>query len=442
MRKLLTILLLLPLLASANIHTPYAERCRSVFPYYASFYISLSGNDGNDGSIGSPWRTVEHITGNVSPGDYVFIRGGTYESSEAAGSFQRFQIYNLTGTAANYITIQNYPGETVVFDCGSVTGTNGTVIGLYCSNNDYVRFKGLRVTDLRQYETVPNSVIGMQVDGSYGVIVERCEIDNIGGYGVYNFNSDSTHWLNNDIHHCGDQYTGWGGANGFNCTGGDASTNVTVEGCRFWWCSDDGLDLFGIDGIFTIKNNWSFWNGYQPGTFTTGGDGVGFKLGPEAASTQTSTTRRFVFNNISAQNRFSGIDENSGDMKYELYNNTVYQNGSYGINFYQGSVVTSRNNIAHENGDDIFGTNAEGTHNSWSGVVTLTDADFVSLDSMLMTRPRNTDGSLPSTGFLRLVTGSDLIDAGTNVSLPYRGAAPDMGALESPWLRGNSILAR
>lgn len=45
-------------------------------------------------------------------------------------------------------------------------------------------------------------------------------------------------------------------------------------------------------------------------------------------------------------------------------------------------------------------------------------------------RPRNPDGSLPDITFGKLVEGSDLIDAGMAVGLPYEGAAPDIGAFE------------
>jgi hypothetical protein len=45
--------------------------------------------------------------------------------------------------------------------------------------------------------------------------------------------------------------------------------------------------------------------------------------------------------------------------------------------------------------------------------------------------PRLADGSLPFLDFLRLAPGSHLIDAGVDVGLPYNGAAPDLGWLET-----------
>jgi len=46
--------------------------------------------------------------------------------------------------------------------------------------------------------------------------------------------------------------------------------------------------------------------------------------------------------------------------------------------------------------------------------------------------PWQADGSLPNCSFLHLVAGSDLINKGTNVGIPYTGSAPDLGAFERP----------
>jgi len=68
------------------------------------YYISPSGDDGTgDGSIGTPWRTQSHAESQMSNGDTLYCRGGTYSSD--AG-------YNIT----TEITIQAYTGETPVFD--------------------------------------------------------------------------------------------------------------------------------------------------------------------------------------------------------------------------------------------------------------------------------------------------------------------------------------
>jgi hypothetical protein len=37
---------------------------------------------------------------------------------------------------------------------------------------------------------------------------------------------------------------------------------------------------------------------------------------------------------------------------------------------------------------------------------------------------------LPDSNFLKLATSSGLIDKGTDVGVPYKGTAPDLGAFE------------
>ena len=69
-------------------------------------------------------------------------------------------------------------------------------------------------------------------------------------------------------------------------------------------------------------------------------------------------------------------------------------------------------------------------HNSWNGGVTVTDADFLSVNPAGIDGPRRFDGALPALDFLKLAPGSDLIGKGVDVGLPFLGAAPDLGAFE------------
>lgn len=58
-------------------------------------------------------------------------------------------------------------------------------------------------------------------------------------------------------------------------------------------------------------------------------------------------------------------------------------------------------------------------------------ADFLSLDDTIARGPRQADGSLPVSDYLRLAPDSNLIDAGKNLGMPFSGLAPDLGAFES-----------
>ena len=54
--------------------------------------------------------------------------------------------------------------------------------------------------------------------------------------------------------------------------------------------------------------------------------------------------------------------------------------------------------------------------------------DFLSVTDAGFMGPRGADGSLPAVDFLKLRAASQMIDKGTNVNLPFVGAAPDLGA--------------
>jgi hypothetical protein len=83
-----------------------------------------------------------------------------------------------------------------------------------------------------------------------------------------------------------------------------------------------------------------------------------------------------------------------------------------------------RNNIATGSGQTIvnFTGGGDDDANSWTLPVDVSSDDFVSMDKAIGTMPRNGAGSLPSM-LMRLVQGSDLIDRGEDVGLPFVGSA-------------------
>ena len=43
-----------------------------------SYYVGPDGDDGNEGTIGRPFKTISKAAAIVEPGDRCYIRGGTY----------------------------------------------------------------------------------------------------------------------------------------------------------------------------------------------------------------------------------------------------------------------------------------------------------------------------------------------------------------------------
>lgn len=56
------------------------------------YYVSLSGNDGNDGSSGAPFKTIQKAADRVGPGARVIVKAGVYN--------EKISINAKSGTAS------------------------------------------------------------------------------------------------------------------------------------------------------------------------------------------------------------------------------------------------------------------------------------------------------------------------------------------------------
>jgi hypothetical protein len=161
------------------------------------------------------------------------------------------------------------------------------------------------------------------------------------------------------------------------------------------------------------------------------GNGNGYKMGGSDSANLSHTM--ILKKCLSFQNRVKGFDQNNNRGSMTILNCTAFGNGTnYGMSgpIDPGSTMTLKNCISAGTGSvSILSTAVQAT-NSWMPPFVVTSADFVSIDTTGVRGPRNPDGSLPDLPFMHLAQGSDLIDAGTNVGLPFLGMAPDLGAFE------------
>jgi len=405
----------------------------------ADYYVSPSGNDANAGTIGSPFRNWQRLKDFLTPGDTGYIRGGTYVPTTTTSTFIHCDWNGMVGTSTQPITIQNYQNEVPVYDfTGFITAIDASVC-VDLNNSSYVKVKGLRVTGFAQAVSGNDINRGMVMEETTSCTFEQCTVDNMGGPGfVVGSNAVKAYFINCDASYCADPNTPgtpYGGADGFNISGNITGSDVTLIGCRAWWCSDDGFDNFNVNTVITYQNCWAFWNGYIPGTFTPVGNGTGFKLGPTNTVPLARTTR-ILYNCLAFENLDAGFGQNTAETRFSMLNCTAHKNTGNGWWFawYPSYSQPFYNNIAWDNtaGEiDEAGGNIGGSNNTWDGVVTVSDADFLSVDSTGSDGARGADGSLPVLDYLHLAPGSDLINAGINRGLPFTGTAPDMGAFET-----------
>lgn len=408
----------------------------------ATYYVSTTGNNGNAGTLANPWKSLTYSFNQLSAGDQLYMRGGTYTISYSSSIGVR--VSNRNGTAGNLIKINNYPGETPIYD-GSGHSGSSEMIGVLMINCDYWHITGLKVQNVRG----TNFSKGVEIqDGCSNIILEQIIITLCGGGFTFGGSTrfDNILYKNCDAFNNWDVIDNGGYCNGFNGNLPVGST-ITYEGCRAWLNSDDGWDFYAGGGYATLINCWAFSNGHTSIAGSTSGDGDGFKLGYTNKGDEAGN-QRTLYNCLSFENDLMGFDESmdittSQDMA--LYNCIAYNNA----NLYSGfrfnktagtGVATLRNCVAIVPGGTLAysgrARNVE-DHNSWDGAVTASAADFESVSSVGADGARQADGSLPVLTFLKLKAGSDLIGAGNNTGIYATDAVgntwnapPSMGAYE------------
>ena len=418
----------------------------------AVYYASPTGN--GTGTLASPCSFATGLTKIIAPGDTLYLRGGIYYLSAKVS-------INKSGTANARIAIMAFPNEKPILDFSAEPYSSSNPGVSLSGTSSYLHLKGLVIRYAGDNGLINNG---------NNHIIEDCEFYGNCDTGLQHKSGGNNLILNCDSHDNFDYESGGltvanfgGNADGFadkQYTGTDPNT---FEGCRSWNNADDGWDFFQKIGSTNLKNCICYKNG--PATFnmtnhprylvdqawfnqfpvtvtnangTTDqitlaayknyGNGNGFKLGGGFTAHDVSVIRC-----LSVGNTVRGFDQNNNYGTMTLYNNSSYQNGyNYGFGTGTGGTLIIKNcvSLSSTNTNAFSSKTVTNVNNSWNTTgITTNSSDFVSMDTSLILAPRNADGSY-STQFMHLVAGSDLIDAGLNVGIPFSGAKPDLGYFE------------
>ncbi|MCJ7570291.1 MAG: hypothetical protein MUO82_00210 [Candidatus Thermoplasmatota archaeon] len=104
-----------------------------------NYYVSTTGDNANDGSLESPWKTIEYAVTQTSSGDTINIMEGVYTPS--AGQI----LISNKNTASQWYTIQNYNDDLVIIDGTNCPKTNYINATIEVRNSKYLRITGLTV---------------------------------------------------------------------------------------------------------------------------------------------------------------------------------------------------------------------------------------------------------------------------------------------------------
>jgi hypothetical protein len=406
-----------------------------------TYCVATDGSDGSSGAVGEPFGTFDHAINVAVPGDTIYVRGGTYELDHRL-------LINKAGTADKPIRLWAMPGETPILDFGSNplappqprdgdVGAVNEAVGIHLAGGGHWwHLKGLTIQNAPYY--------GVRVYGSHNtferLVLRYNKASGLEITGKEGLTPSHNQVLNCDSYLNFDPQTNGEDADGFAAKFDTLGPGNVFRGLRAWSNSDDGYDFWHALAGVLVEDCWSLDNGFKRAQWAeqvTGswrGDGLGFKLGAAAG--------QIVLNRVAAWgNKAYGVDENGNrhPAGVIIRNATLLNNAKAGnpvqISLNDGMPHTVVNTIAFDvdgSGATDFRSAVKDTYNTWNGIgVSVADFENLNMDVLFAaaTGPRKEDGSLPAIG-LRLAEGSHLIDAGTDVGLPYLGAGPDLGAFE------------
>jgi hypothetical protein len=426
------------LVSSNNPETLVANMNKSVTASFFAFlhfpmYVSPAGNDLNTGTFDQPFYSLSKAVSNAVPGDTIYMRGGTF-------TYAATVTIDTPATSNSPISIMAYPGERPILDYSTWIPANETIRS---------GARGIRITSNAQYWVLQKLEIqyapdnGIKSEGGH-ITFDTCVFHHNGDTGLqiglnkdtFSTNPNPEYWaayntvLNCDAYRNADPATGYENADGIDVKLYAGKGNKLI-GCRSWENCDDGYDCYQTEWEITFDNCWSWHNG-DPSLFgqsSFAGDGNGFKLGGDntycpmtirncvALNCQWGTTVGFAFNNNTAGLTFYNCAALNCGRSYKLDQDGNVLKNCLDYNSTRSAPVDINPNATMQN-------------NSWQLPVTVTAADFVSMSEPDAAAPRQADGSLPDNGFARLAAGSDLIDKGVDVGLPYCGSLPDLGAYD------------
>ena len=426
----------------------------------ATYYASPDGK--GNGGFDNPCSFQSGLIKLSHPGDTLYLLSGQYDLGNTV-------IQNLNGTASKRIVISGYEGIT----------RGGTYAAILDFRTTPYGTRGLQIKSTTTYLHIRNLTLrysgknNLYNDGSYNLF-ENLDIYGSADTGCQMKNGGNNIIKNVDSHDNFDYKTMSGTTANF---GGNADGFADKQftgagnhyiGCRAWNNSDDGWDFFQrvstsnsiIEHCLCYQNGQPYYNmssnpratgvdkdwfDSKVGTQMTDrygntitvslekypcqGNGNGFKMGG-----QYTDHKLLIHHCLAVGNYARGFDQNNNGGTMWLYNNSSYANyTNYGFTTAYGTN-TIQNCLSYkgQTNDSYKSQNVVAVdHNSWNGF-TVTDADFLSLDTTLILAPRNGNSALSENDFLHLKDGSALIDAGIDMNLGYNGDAPEIGCYEAP----------
>ena len=398
----------------------------------ATYYVATTGDNGDPGTEAQPWLTLTYAESQLSNGDTVIVRGGTYNET-------------FTINVAN-VTFQNYPSETPIID-GEDTlpgGDQYNSLVIIANVGGGITFDGFEIKN--------STARGIGLAYTDNNIIKNCAVHDIKEAGIV-IDTDANNILVEDcvVHEHNLQYLaggGWGSGIGtarnhditirgcevYNGCGegiiaGRQSANVTVEYCTVY--DNRALQIYAdTTKDVTIRYNLAY--GTRNATYntrytgTTAGTGISVAVEAPAVGYGDGAE---IYGNLVAD-CLHGL-EIWDITNVKIYNNTVveayYYNSTPTLLMIDGSLTDHivRNNIFIQTNGTIAVVPNAGTYsnNLWSKTPEADaqgEGDVIGSPLLAKTSGWNslTAGAVDGSEFV-LQDSSPAINVGVDLGSPY-----------------------
>jgi parallel beta-helix repeat protein len=265
-------------LLGSLVHAPKGEA--------ATYYVATDGRDSNPGTEERPFQTLSRGVRDLSPGDTLYVKDGTYTT---------WGIYDApSGTSwGNPVTIAAYPGHSPVI-----------VPNLYLARSRYMVIDGFVIG-------------GIEITWGYGGIADHIRIQNseiayAPSNGIFvTEGSDGNEFINLQVHD--------NGTSDFDHGIYIRSSNNLVENCSIYDNTGWGVHLYSGSGAGVNNNIIRGNNIYDNGRSGTRGAGI----------LVSSGSGNQIYDNVIWGN-IGGI-ETYGVSDIYIGSNTIYGNRDFDI---------------------------------------------------------------------------------------------------------------
>jgi len=391
------LLLLLLFLTSCQllieVRRPRAARDFFVAP------AASGGSNGNPGTIGAPFLTINYALGFLAPSDTLYIRAGTYAE----------ELFDTIPGGTSWsapVTVKAYPSEVVTLrPTAGACGSPCFVVNFGQNNGANTRYIILDGVILDGASTLYD---GVKIENfAHHIRVQNCEIKNaLGGNGLLDTGSGSgttgggfNELLNNHVHNNGSSFH----YHGFYIS----TANNIVDGNHVHDNASFGIHMYH-EGVLAVNNNIVRNNNVHDHSNPSSGaiilaDGDG----------------NHAYNNLVWNTAGLGIQLMYAGTNSRVTYNTIYGNGT-GVYIHSDATgAILRNNIIYSNSTNV--TNV-------GGVGSVDGSNLIGVNPQFVNAPTNfhVQGTSPAIG-----AGTPVAGITTDKDGVPRPAAPTIGAYET-----------